>query len=79
MCMMPLYMGRHPFHLQDPGDLTRLSHAICQGEPPQLPLRASSELRDFVASCLQKDNTKRWTAAELLNHPFILGHKECTT
>ncbi|KAI5179620.1 hypothetical protein NEOKW01_0083 [Nematocida sp. AWRm80] len=31
----------------------------------------SPELADFIKKCIQRDQTKRWTAKELLNHPFI--------
>jgi mitogen-activated protein kinase kinase 9 len=44
-----------------------LKKAICSKEPPSVPedMEASSELRDFLYACLQKD------APQLLRHPFV--------
>nr|GEX36674.1 RNA-directed DNA polymerase, eukaryota, reverse transcriptase zinc-binding domain protein [Tanacetum cinerariifolium] len=43
--------------------------------PPQAPLTASPEFRDFVGCCLQMDPTRRWNTAQLLRHPFVTGGK----
>ncbi|KAL6599290.1 hypothetical protein ACP70R_045784 [Stipagrostis hirtigluma subsp. patula] len=50
-----------------------LKQAICHGEPPSVPedAEASSELRGFVAACMQKEPWRRATVAQLLAHPFI--------
>jgi serine/threonine protein kinase len=42
-------------------------------DPPSLPHpeRYSPELHSFIRSCLVKDYTRRPSAAELLQHPFI--------
>jgi serine/threonine protein kinase len=39
----------------------------------------SSDLVDFLDRCLQIQPEKRSTAAELLQHPFILKHEETST
>ncbi|KAK2941055.1 putative serine/threonine protein kinase [Blattamonas nauphoetae] len=51
---------------------------ILHNEPPKpedpkdrAPL--SQHFRDFVSQCLRREQTKRPSAAELLNHPFIRG------
>ena len=46
---------------------------IMKSPPPTLPLNApfSSELRDFIKCCLQKEPKARLTAEQLLKHPFI--------
>ncbi|XP_062233922.1 mitogen-activated protein kinase kinase 7-like [Phragmites australis] len=51
----------------------QLKQAICHGEPPSVPedADASTELRRFVAACLQKEPRRRATVAQLLGHPFI--------
>jgi serine/threonine protein kinase len=51
----------------------RVLFKIQKGEPPKLdfPSRWSKQFSDFLSLCLQKDPTKRPTAAELLEHPFI--------
>lgn len=35
----------------------------------------SQEFVDFIDICLQKDPSKRPTAAQLMNHPFILTYE----
>ncbi|XP_037981698.1 serine/threonine-protein kinase PAK 3-like isoform X2 [Motacilla alba alba] len=42
-----------------------------RGERPQLrqPNRFSPSLCDFLSCCLQRDETRRWSAEELLKHP----------
>ncbi|KAG6393757.1 hypothetical protein SASPL_144326 [Salvia splendens] len=41
------------------------------GDSPAIPGWLSGEARDFVAKCLVRDSEERWTAAELLGHPFL--------
>ncbi|KDO37132.1 hypothetical protein CISIN_1g040812mg, partial [Citrus sinensis] len=71
--MMELYMGYYPF--LEPGqepDFLSLMLAICFREPPSLPECSSEKFRDFIRCCLQKgDPSKRWTASQLLSHPFL--------
>lgn len=71
LTMLELYMGHFPFLPagQKP-DWATLMCAICFGEPPSLPEGVSDEFRSFIECCLQKDSSKRWTAAQLLSHPF---------
>ena len=72
LSLMELYMGHFPLLPagQRP-DWATLMYAICFGEPPALPEGASEKFRSFVECCLQKDSTKRWTASQLLTHPFL--------
>lgn len=71
--MMELYMGYYPY--LKPGqkpDFLSLMLAICFGDPPSLPECSSEKFRDFIRCCLQKDDpSKRWTALQLLSHPFL--------
>ncbi|PWA68754.1 Protein kinase, ATP binding site-containing protein [Artemisia annua] len=71
LTMLELYLGHFPFLPagQKP-DWATLMCAICFGEPPSLPQGVSDEFRSFIECCLQKDSTKRWTASQLLSHPF---------
>ncbi|GAY66301.1 hypothetical protein CUMW_247620 [Citrus unshiu] len=61
--------------LERPGqkpDFPSLMLAICFGKPPSLPEYSSENFRDFIKCCLQKDDpSKRWTASQLLSHPFL--------
>lgn len=40
-------------------------------ELPAIPDHLSGECKDFVRQCLQREPSKRPTAAELLRHPFV--------
>ncbi|PON79289.1 Tyrosine-protein kinase [Parasponia andersonii] len=72
LTLMELYMGHFPLLPagQRP-DWATLMCAICFGEPPALPEGVSDEFRSFVERCLQKESSKRWSAAQLLAHPFL--------
>ncbi|XP_063004028.1 serine/threonine-protein kinase PAK 1-like [Melospiza melodia melodia] len=41
----------------------------------QQPNLFSSCLRDFLSCCLQRDEARRWSAKELLQHPFVTSAK----
>ncbi|KAL0917158.1 hypothetical protein M5K25_012205 [Dendrobium thyrsiflorum] len=74
LTVLELHLGHFP--LLPPGqrpDWATLMCAICFGEPPELPETASSDFRDFIRRCLQKESSKRWSVAQLLAHPFIAG------
>ena len=45
---------------------------VTDSPPPTLPKTFSSQFRDFVNICLQRDPEKRPTAEELLKHNFII-------
>ncbi|KAL4560105.1 hypothetical protein LXL04_032254 [Taraxacum kok-saghyz] len=65
MGVLPLEGGRDEW--------ASLMMAICMSPPPKAPATASREFQDFVTCCLQTDPAKRWTAAQLLGHPFVTG------
>ncbi|XP_059643032.1 mitogen-activated protein kinase kinase 5-like [Cornus florida] len=69
--ILEFYLGRFPFAVGRQGDWASLMVAICMSQPPEAPPTASREFRDFIACCLQMDPARRWTAAQLLRHPFI--------
>ncbi|KAI3512448.1 hypothetical protein L1887_19764 [Cichorium endivia] len=71
--ILEIYIGVLPFEVGREGDWASLMRAICMAPPPQAPGTASREFQDFVACCLQKDPARRWTAAQLLLHPFVTG------
>jgi len=51
-----------------------LVEAIGNKAPPALdPKKFSPNFCDFVAKCLKRDPNERWTAQQLLQHPFILN------
>ncbi|GMG98687.1 hypothetical protein Nepgr_000527 [Nepenthes gracilis] len=45
--------------------------AYCGESAPELPGDLSEEGKDFLAMCLRRDPKQRWTAGQLLEHPFI--------
>ncbi|XP_030824547.1 serine/threonine-protein kinase PAK 3-like [Camarhynchus parvulus] len=54
---------------------------IARGERPRLrhPNQFSPCLRDFLSCCLQRDEVRRWSAKELLKHPFVTSAKPAST
>ncbi|KAI3711909.1 hypothetical protein L1987_70458 [Smallanthus sonchifolius] len=69
--VLEIYLGRLPFAVEREGDWASLMCAICMSQPPEAPATASPEFRDFISCCLQRDPARRWTAAQLLLHPFV--------
>ncbi|KAJ4710219.1 Mitogen-activated protein kinase [Melia azedarach] len=71
---MEVYVGYYPFLLQEEKTAywLALMSAICGGEPPCLTNSSStSQFKDFINCCLQKYPRMRWTASQLLLHPFV--------
>ncbi|KAI3442532.1 uncharacterized protein J3R85_000722 [Psidium guajava] len=74
--ILEFYLGRFPFAVGRQGDWASLMCAICMSDPPEAPASASPEFRDFIGCCLQREPARRWTAYQLLRHPFILTHNQ---
>ncbi|PRQ51969.1 putative mitogen-activated protein kinase kinase STE-STE7 family [Rosa chinensis] len=74
--ILEIYVGRYPFSVDryQKGYWFRLTWVICMSQPPEAPSTASREFRHFIACCLQREPNKRFSAAQLLQHPFISGH-----
>ncbi|KAL1214313.1 Mitogen-activated protein kinase kinase 7 [Cardamine amara subsp. amara] len=75
LTMLELFVGHFPLlpKGQRP-DWATLMCAVCFGEPPRAPEECSDEFRSFVDCCLRKESSERWTASQLLSHPFL---REC--
>ncbi|KAJ0240200.1 Mitogen-activated protein kinase kinase kinase 17 [Hirschfeldia incana] len=41
------------------------------GEAPEVPCLLTEEAKDFLGKCLKREAKERWTATQLLNHPFL--------
>ncbi|KAM4752118.1 uncharacterized protein ACIQIH_017358 [Cyanocitta cristata] len=54
---------------------------IATGVPPQLrqPNLFSASLRHFLSCCLQTNEERRWSAKELLQHPFVTSAKPASS
>ncbi|KAJ1394253.1 Serine/threonine-protein kinase, active site [Sesbania bispinosa] len=76
LTLFELYVGHFPFlRVGQRADWATLMCAICFGDPPTLPPEAASaEFRSFIGCCLNKDSNQRWTASQLLTHPFLTTH-----
>ncbi|KAI5679536.1 hypothetical protein M9H77_00763 [Catharanthus roseus] len=72
--ILEFYLGKFPFAVGRQGDWASLMCAICMSDPPEAPATASPEFRNFIACCLQRDPDNRWTAQQLLQHPFIVQY-----
>ncbi|XP_066195661.1 serine/threonine-protein kinase PAK 3-like [Sylvia atricapilla] len=65
----------------EPPYLTKTSRTarqlISTGGTPRLqkPRQQSAWLRDFLHCCLETDEDRRWSAQELLQHPFVTSAK----
>ncbi|KAH7570386.1 hypothetical protein JRO89_XS05G0098400 [Xanthoceras sorbifolium] len=71
--LLELFVGHFPFFPPEKKpswmDLVLMT---CVGEPPCVPKElASDEFVSFIKCCLEKDPSKRWTASQLLSHPYV--------
>lgn len=59
-----------PHHELNP---MRVLLKIAKSEPPTLaqPSKWSSNFKDFLKKCLEKNVDSRWTTSQLLQHPFV--------
>ncbi|KAF6991501.1 hypothetical protein CFC21_008578 [Triticum aestivum] len=71
-CMVvEMATGRAPWRGMD-GDALAALHRIGYTEAvPEVPQWLSSEAKDFLARCLVRQANDRFTAAQLLEHPFL--------
>ncbi|KAE8596615.1 hypothetical protein XENTR_v10016180 [Xenopus tropicalis] len=52
----------------------RVEDIIIQSPPPKLHANTwSQQFHSFLELCLKKDPAERWSAEQLLQHPFIAG------
>ncbi|KAI0496617.1 hypothetical protein KFK09_022938 [Dendrobium nobile] len=67
--VIEMFTGRSPWPEID--DVVAAIHRIgFSGDVPEIPDWVSEEARDFLDKCLTNDPGERWTADELLRHPF---------
>lgn len=66
--------GRPPWGTKTSNPVAAVFEIACGHEKPQFPRHFSDEGLDFLARCLERDLKRRWSAEELLNHPFVSGN-----
>ncbi|KAK2646947.1 hypothetical protein Ddye_022142 [Dipteronia dyeriana] len=64
--------GKPPWS-QQYQEVAALFHIGTTKSHPPIPDHLSSEAKDFLLKCLQKEPNLRSTAADLLQHPFVTG------
>ncbi|KAL8490760.1 hypothetical protein ACS0TY_022668 [Phlomoides rotata] len=68
--------GKAPWS-QQYQEVAALFHVGTTKSHPPIPEHLSTEAKDFLLKCLQKEPDLRSTSSELLKHPFVTGeHKE---
>ncbi|KAK4746355.1 hypothetical protein SAY87_012667 [Trapa incisa] len=75
-CMvMEMLTGAAPWGgWAEPADPLSLLYRIgFSGDVPEIPAWLSEDAKDFLGKCLKSDPRKRWTAEQLLAHPFLIG------
>ncbi|CAL1354175.1 unnamed protein product [Linum trigynum] len=63
--------GRNPWAEFGDDPVSALYRIGFSNEAPEVPSWLSEEAADFVAKCLMKNPRERWSAKELLDHPFL--------
>ncbi|XP_039946954.1 serine/threonine-protein kinase PAK 3-like [Hirundo rustica] len=71
---MEMVEGAPPYLMKTSRTVRQL---ISSGGTPKLqnPRQQSAWLRDFLRCCLETDEDRRWSAQELLQHPFVTSAK----
>ncbi|CAL4909383.1 unnamed protein product [Urochloa decumbens] len=64
--------GRAPWSGTGVDDVVALVRLVGYTDAvPEPPAWMSAEAKDFLGKCLRRDAGERWTAAQLLEHPFL--------
>lgn len=68
-----MVVGENPFKITREEELIKIVK-----DEIKIPsyLNVSSEVRDFLDKCLQKNPNERANIKELMNHPFFKKHQE---
>ncbi|KAJ4788692.1 Protein kinase-like [Rhynchospora pubera] len=56
--------------------LRQIGHS---SDVPMLPDWISDEAKDFLSKCLIRNPSKRWSAEQLINHPFVASSENLTS
>ena len=72
VCVLEMYLKEPP---NGESRLYAMFTAATSGLKSAIPSRASEHARDFLSHCLEMNPRKRWTAEQLLEHPFVTQPK----
>ncbi|XP_010457586.1 PREDICTED: mitogen-activated protein kinase kinase kinase ANP1-like [Camelina sativa] len=71
--VIEMVTGSTPWSGADSNDPVSVLYRVGYlGESPELPCSLTEQAKDFLGKCLKKDAKERWTASQLLNHPFLI-------
>ena len=68
---MEMATGKTPWSGQVLDPMSAVLKIACSDEKPHFPTHFSEEGLDFLSKCLERNPDRRWTAEQLLDHPFI--------
>ncbi|XP_074436414.1 mitogen-activated protein kinase kinase kinase 4 isoform X17 [Larus michahellis] len=71
--VIEMVTGKRPWHEYEHN--FQIMYKVGMGHKPPIPDKVSPEGKDFLCHCLESDPKMRWTASQLLDHPFV---KVCT-
>ncbi|XP_038597948.1 mitogen-activated protein kinase kinase kinase 4 isoform X2 [Tachyglossus aculeatus] len=71
--VIEMVTGKRPWHEYEHN--FQIMYKVGMGHKPPIPERISPEGKDFLSHCLESDPKMRWSASQLLDHPFV---KVCT-
>lgn len=69
--------GSSPWPYITGGPAALLYHIAFSSESPRIPDFLSDKAKDFLEKCLRRDPSERWTAKQLLKHPFLQEINPC--
>ncbi|KAI8838634.1 kinase-like domain-containing protein [Chytridium lagenaria] len=79
LSVVEMAIGKYPYPTEQYDSVFAQLNAIVSGDPPNLPDdHYSSDCRDFVAQCLNKNPRERPTYGELLDHPWVRRYQNAT-
>ena len=68
--VVEMFSGSSPWpNVGDP--VSMLYHVGYSGEVPEVPRFLSDEAKDFLGKCFRRNPRERWSAVQLLSHPFL--------
>ncbi|NXA49183.1 M3K4 kinase, partial [Nothocercus julius] len=67
--VIEMVTGKRPWHEYEHN--FQIMYRVGMGHKPPVPDKVSPEGKDFLCHCLESDPKMRWTASQLLDHPFV--------